>query len=77
MTCDTTFLLHLQPLNCPDLERGSGVRAGCPAPALPIPVPLAVSVVVMFFCSWLTPEYAAHWRQGAVCFNASLCRSST
>lgn len=28
---DTTFPLHLQPLSCPDLERGSG----SPEPALP------------------------------------------
>lgn len=78
LSYDTTFLLHLQPLNCPGLDRGSGVRAGCPAPALPIETrPLPCSVVVMVWCSWLTLGRAADWRQGAVCCKASMSRSST
>lgn len=64
LSYDTTFLLHLQPLNCPGLEKGSGVRVGCPAPALPtetcaLPCPV---VVMMIWCSWLTPGHAADWR---------------
>lgn len=78
LSYDTTFLLHLQPLNCPGLERGSGVRVGCPAPALPTETcALLCPVVAMIWCSWLTPGHAANWRQSTVCFKASMGRSST
>lgn len=76
LSYDTTFPLHLQPLNCPGLERGSGVRAGSPAPALPtetrpLPCPMGgpQAVGVMIWCVWLTPGHTADWRQGAVCIH--------